>query len=188
MEISHGEVTRLLIAAQAGDTESYNKIYALLYEELKLEAQKVLRRESRNHTLIPEALIHELYIKLLKQEKVGGSDRSTFRAICAVAMRQILIDRIRKKNAIRRGKNYKQETLTSLNGYFEPLKEDRLIALEEAMERLALVDKDLETIVTLRFFSGFTTKEIASQMSLTYEQVRAKWNFAKHWLNKELAH
>lgn len=179
-----GNVTRLLARVEAGDSDALDRLFPLVYAELRRAAEQTLRNEAPGHTLQPTALVHEAYLKL-----VGGAipsrDRGHFLSIAARAMRQILVDHARRRRAAKRGGGIRIATLDG-NAPDSGGEIDDLVALDDAMERLAGVSSRLRDVVELRFFAGLNEDEIAKTLNVTTRTVQRDWAKARAWLHREL--
>ena len=157
----------------------------LCYEEL----QAIARRERRNAmdvaTLDTSAVVHEAFLRLVSQRQLVNADRLQFLAAAAVTMRRVIIDYVRRKRAEKRGGEMIAVTLDGAPGVVE-LREDALLALDEALERLAAVDPRLVRVVEYRYFCGMTEEETAEALGLTARTVRRDWVKARGWLYAEL--
>jgi RNA polymerase sigma factor (TIGR02999 family) len=179
-----GEVTRLLREGREGNDAAFEKVLALIYDDLRVIARVQLRREYQARTLEPTALVHEAYLKMVRGASVEAVDRAHFLAIAAHAMRQVLVDRARRRNAAKRGDAWKQITLTDAGGGPPSgLDAEDLLALDDALERL---DPRQRKIVECRFFAGMDDAEIAAVLGVTDRTVRREWVKARAWLNRAL--
>jgi RNA polymerase sigma factor (TIGR02999 family) len=158
----------------------------LVYDELHRQAHRYLRRERAGHTLQTTALVHEVYLKIVNQEKIAWESRSHFFAIAAKLMRQILIDYARTKHrAKREGAMDKAPLENALTIRVSETSFD-LLALDEVLTRLAAKEEHLATIVELRFFSGLSIVETAEVLAISDSTVKRDWQMAKAWLHREL--
>lgn len=180
-----GEVTRLLGEVREGDRGAFDRLFPLVYQELRKIAAGRLAGARRDHTLAPTAVVHEAYLKMVDQRGVPWQSRAHFFAIAARAMRQILIDHARRKQAVKRGGDLHLTTLGD-----EPLgleiPVEELLALDEALDRLEALDPRLRRVVELRFFGGLQEKEVAEVLGVTTRTVQRDWTKARAWLYKEL--
>ena len=179
-------ITELLVGYSRGDKEALDKLMPIVYDELRRQAARYLRREQAGHTLQTTALIHEAYVRLVDQRNVQWQNRAHFFGIAAQMMRRILVDHARtKKRAKRGGSNVK----VSLADAAVPVKEQDLdvVALDEALTRLAAIDEQQSRVVELRFFSGLTVEETAEVMGISPATVKRDWSMAKAWLHRELS-
>jgi RNA polymerase sigma factor (TIGR02999 family) len=178
-------VTRLLHAARDGDPSAFDRLMPLVYEELRKVAQQQLREEYDDQAPRTTALVHELYLKLVDQADIDWHGRAHFFTIAARAMRQILIDHARKRNAEKRGGDW---TRVSLDDF--PLAKETnwadLVALDDALTRLDALDTRKRKVVEYRFFGGMTEKEIAEVLGISARTVQRDWVKARAWLYNEL--
>ena len=179
------DVTRLLRAWGKGDEEALNKLTPLVYEELHRAARRYMAGERPGHTLQTTALIHETYLRLVDVRQVKWQNRAHFLAICAQLMRRILIDFARARGSRkRRGAAPHVDLDEALFVAAEP--DFDLVALDEALKRLARLDERQSRIVELRFFGGLSVKETAEVMKISADTVMRDWKLAKVWLFREL--
>jgi RNA polymerase sigma factor (TIGR02999 family) len=174
--------------------ESLNRIFAQVHDELRRVAHRRLAAERAGHTLNTTDLVHETYLKLVKQEQVAWSNRGQFFALAAQAMRRLLIDYARRHKHMRDKVRYDSsdtaggsdgEAATSVR-LAAASRSDELLALDEAMERLARHDERLSRVVECRFFAGYTEEETAEALGVTARTVTRDWVKAKEWLYREL--
>ena len=158
----------------------------VVYEELRRLAAAYLRRERPGQTLQPTALVHEAYLRLMKDRPERWQNRAHFCAIAAHSMRQILIDRARARGAQKRGGAQPRVTLDEGLVAAESSSVD-LLALDAALERLAALDQEQARLVELRFFGGLTIEETAEAMGISPATVKRHWTVARAWLARELA-
>ena len=157
-----------------------------VYADLRALALHYLRAESRAHTLQPTALVHEAVLRLLRQQSVDWEADGQFLALVAMVMRHVLVDHARAKNAVRRGGGQAHRTqLDEAIAVFEA-RSTNLLALEEALERLAEMDERKSRVVELRFFGGLSIKDIAPLLGVSQRTVEREWQFARAWLHAEL--
>lgn len=182
---SPADVTQLLHDAREGDARAFDRLWPLVYDELKRIAQAQLRGERPGHTLYTTGLVHEAYLKLADGPEVAWQSRAHFFSIAARAMRQILIDYARRRNAEKRGGDRDRTTLTSKHLPFE-VRLDELIALDDALDRLDALDERLRRVVEMRFFGGMTEKEVGEVLGLSARTVQRDWAKARAWLYSEL--
>jgi RNA polymerase sigma factor (TIGR02999 family) len=186
MEISGstppGEVTRLLEAAEAGDSGALDRLVPLVYEDLRRVAHRQLDREGGGHTLQTTALIHEAYLKLAGAGTVSATSRAHFLAIAARAMRQVLVDYARRRKAAKRGGGVISVTLGDEPHPADTSAED-LLALDEALEQL---DPRQRQVIECRFFGGMEEKDIAAALGVSERTVRRDWVKARAWLYQSL--
>ncbi len=176
-----GEVTELLQAARAGQQDALDRLLPLVYEQLRVMAQRQLRRERAGHTLQATALVHEAFMKLAAGS-LDAADRAHFLAIAARTMRQVLIDLARNRKAVKRGGGWERLTLIDGDRPVDfPI--DEWLALDEALEQL---DPRQRQVVELRFFAGLDEREIATLLEVNDRTVRRDWVKARAWLYRSL--
>lgn len=184
---SPGEITRLLHEWSSGNREAWNNLVAIVYDELHQQAHRYLRRERRNHTLQTTALLHETFIKLAEQRRVEWENRGHFFWLSSEIMRRILVDYAKNKNRQKRGGEIEFESLVSgLNIAIGETDFD-ILALDQALTRLAELDEQQAKIVELRYFSGLSIEETAEALKISTATVKRDWNMAKAWLHRELS-
>ena len=179
-------ITRMLKDWSGGNREALDELLPFVYNELHRQAAQYLRRERADHTLQTTALINEAYLKLIDQSEVEWQNRAHFFAVAAQAMRRILVDYARMRKREKRGGD---DVKFQLDEAIEtPAKEKSidLVALDEALNRLAEFDERQARVVELRFFSGMTEEETAEVLGLSPATVRRDWNMAKAWLFHQL--
>lgn len=183
---SPGEVTRLLGALRGGDAEALDEIFPLVYAELRRAADLLLAREFHGHTLQATALVHEAYLKLVRSDAPDASSRAHFLGIAARAMRQILVDHARRRNAAKRGKG---EAFVTLGDHADEAAPDAdtMLALDDALTELARLDARLAKVVELRFFGGLTEEQVATALGVTSRTVQRDWAKARAWLHARIA-
>ncbi len=179
------QTTQLLVRMAGGDARAATELLPILYDELHGLARRLMSDERRNHTLQPTALLHEAWLRLAGTASEGYVDRTHFLRVAARAMRQVLVDHARTKRAAKRGGGRVEARLDDALAYWEQDHTD-LLALDEALKRLAEKDPQLLDIVELRFFGGLTAEETAKALHLTERKVRLGWSFARGWLRREL--
>ena len=180
-----GEITELLAQLRAGDTTAESRLAALVYDELYRMAERHMRRERPGHSLQATALVHDAYLRLVQQDQQNWQNRAHFFAVAAKLMRQILIDHARKHRALKRGGPGDKLPLDDV----VLISNDRLeeiLAVDEALTRLARRDERLARVVELRFFGGLTEDEIAEALEISARTVKRDWAVAKAWLYGEL--
>lgn len=186
MEQNPQNITQLLQDWKSGKKEAFDEILPLVYDELRRQASRYLKGERAGHTLQTTALINEAYMKLVDKDEIEYENRSHFFAIAANAMRRILVDYARTRKREKRGG--KDENLPLEEAFYVSAKEKSvdLVALDEALTRLAEFDERQANIVDLRYFSGMTIEETAEVLGISNITVRRDWNLAKAWLYQEL--
>jgi RNA polymerase sigma factor (TIGR02999 family) len=179
------DVTRLLKEWANGSELALEALVPLVYEELRRLAASYLRTEKPGNTLQPTALVHEAFIRLIDRTAPECQNRSHFYGVAAHLMRQILTDHWRSQHAIKRGGHLLHVSLAQgLLGSDE--RETDLLALDDALERLAVIDPRKSRVVELRFFGGLSVEETAEVLTVSEKTVRRDWQFAKSWLLREL--
>jgi RNA polymerase sigma factor (TIGR02999 family) len=186
MELSAShDVTGLLVAWGQGDEEALQKLMPLVYEQLHSAARRYMAGERPGHTLQTTALIHETYLRLVDIRKVKWQDRAHFLAVCAQLMRRILIDFARSRSYQKRGGAAVRVDFDEAL-HLTPQPDANLVALDDALTRLAKVDERKSKVVELRFFGGLDVKETAEAMKISPDTVMRDWKLAKVWLLREL--
>jgi RNA polymerase sigma-70 factor (ECF subfamily) len=170
----------------AKDTEASDAVLNLVYDELHRQAHRYLSRERAGHTLQTTALVHEVYLKLIKHENIAWESRSHFFGIAARLMRQILIDYARTKHRAKRGGSENTMPLENALRVGVGDADFDLLALDEALTRLAAKEEHLAKIVELRFFSGLSVEVTAEVLRISDSTVKRDWQMAKAWLHREL--
>ena len=183
---SSGEITQMLLELTDGNADAVDQILPHIYDELRRLAGSYLRRERSDHTLQPTALVHEAYMKLIDQRQVKWQNRAHFFGIAAQVMRRILMDHARKHLANKRGGDAEILPLEEEIFVVSPDKSNELLALDEALERLAKMDPPKARVVELRYFGGLSIEETAEVMGISVPTVNPHWKFAKAWLHSEL--
>ena len=182
---SPGEVTRILQAWGKGDQQALDKLMPVVYDELRRVAQRYLRREGPDHTLQATALVHEAYLRLVDQRGITWQNRAHFFGVAAQLMRRILVDHARRHRAAKRGGSALKVSLNELMLAAEERAED-VVALDDALERLAAMDPRQGRVVELRIFSGLTVEETAEVLGISPATVKREWTMARAWLSREL--
>jgi RNA polymerase sigma factor (TIGR02999 family) len=184
------EVTQLLRAWGAGDVEACEALARLVYAELRRQARRALRREGEGHTLQPTALVHEAWLRLDGQLHARWQSRSQFFAVAARMMRRVLVDHARTKRALKRGGTSPQVTLGTMDA--EPAAPDApldvvdLLALDDALHRLTIIDPQKARLVELRYFAGLSIPEAAEALEVSQATIGREWTVARMWLRREL--
>jgi len=178
------DVTRLLNRWQDGEEEALERLMPEVYGELRRLAASFLRSERRDHTLQPTALVHEAFLRLVEQQEVDWQSRAHFYGIAARLMRRTLVDHARRKSAKKRGGPQPTLSLTRVVPGSEP--DIDVVALDQALERLAGMDPRQVRLVELRYFGGLTIAETAEVMDISPATVKREWSSARAWLFREL--
>lgn len=177
--------TTLLTEWRSGNRAALDALFPIVYDELRRRARGYLRSQPVGHTLTTTALVHETYLKLIAVEHVRWEDRAHFTALAARAMRHVLVDYARRTRAAKRGGGVRPTHLEDAPAISD-LGADQLLALDEALNRLAQLNERLSRTVELRFFGGMTTEEIAGVLNVAQSTVKLDWQKAKAWLYREL--
>jgi RNA polymerase sigma factor (TIGR02999 family) len=181
--------TRLLEKAADGDDKAVSRLMPLVYDELRRLAASYIRRERPGQTLQATALVNEAYIRLISERAHNFQNRTHFLAIAALSMRQILVQRARRRNAAKRGGDPERITLDEqlLPGGGRGPGDVDVLALDAALERLAALDERQAKVVELRYFGGLTVEETADALGISPATVKRHWTLARAWLRRELA-
>ena len=180
------EITQLLAEWSNGNQGALDKLYPLVYEELRRLAHRYMRRERKDHTLQTTALINEAYLRLIDQKSVHWENRAHFFSISAQIMRRILIDYARRYQYAKRGGGAKKISLDDA-AVVAKERAAELLMLDEALMSLAERDPRRSQVVELRFFGGLSNEEIASVLKVSPNTVTRDWNLARAWLYRELS-
>ena len=181
------EVSQLLRAWSEGDKAAFDKLMPLVYQELRQMAKRYMDRQQAGHTLQTTALIHEAYLRLMDcRQEVPWQNRAHFFGVAAKAMRHILVDYARTRQAAKRGGGGFQ---VSLDEAAMPVEERaaELVGLDEALQSLAAFDQRKSQVVELRYFGGLTVEETAEVLEVSPETVARDWRLARTWLLRELS-
>lgn len=183
------EITSLVGQLATGDPATIDALLPLVYDELRRIASRYMRREDEGHTLTTTALVHEVYLRLVDQSRVTVRDRAHFMAVAAIGMRRILVEHARKRGIRERIAPPAAGTLEALVANADPEHEraETLIALDDALQRLATVSPRLVRVVECRYFMGLTEEETAEALGVTDRTVRRDWIKAKGWLAAAMA-
>ena len=177
------QLTRLLQSWRQGDSGAADELVSLVYAELRHMAKAKLRDERPGHTLQATALVHEAWMRLMNQHGVSWQNRAQFFAVAAQAMRRILVDHARRRSAAKRGDGVSPIDVDALAHVLTaPLPDDRLLALDAALEELAALDARQARIVELRFFGGLTVEEAADVLAVSPTTIKREWATARAWL------
>lgn len=179
-------ITRMLKDWSGGNRDALDKLLPFVYDELHRQASRYLHRERHDHTLQTTALINEAYMKLIDQSEVEWQNRAHFFAIAAQTMRRILVDYARTRKREKRGGDDVKLQLDDAMNVSAKEKSIDLVALDEALNRLAEFDERQAKVVELRYFSGMTEEETAEVLNISTATVRRDWNMAKAWLFHQL--
>jgi RNA polymerase sigma-70 factor (ECF subfamily) len=179
-------LTVILSRARSGDERARGELIALIYDELRRVASRLMLRERAGHTLPPTAVVHEAVIRLLGEGVFDrAADRNFLFASAARAMREVLIDHARQRAAARRGGGMRRVPLDSVVDYFEGEGLD-VVAVHEALDRLAALDGRQAQLMTLRYFGGMTVAEVAAALGVSVATAEQDWRLARAWLAGQL--
>lgn len=179
-------VTGLLLAWSDGDQSALERLMPLVYAELHRLAKRYMGREHAGHTLQTSALVNEAYLRLIDAQGVRWQNRAHFFAVSAQIMRRILVDFARARQNVKRGGGAKQVTLDE-GLVLSPERGADLLALDEALERLATLNTRQSQVVELRYFGGLNEEEVAEVLKVSSRTVRTDWSLARAWLYRELS-
>jgi RNA polymerase sigma factor (TIGR02999 family) len=184
---SGGEVTRLLVELREGHQEAADQLVPLVYGELRRLAGSYMQRERPGHTLQATALVNEAYMRLVDGEPAQWQNRAHFFAIAAHTMRQVLTDHARRRHAGKRGGVDARKVDVDAALLITKDKLEDVIAIDEVLERLVLIDPRQSRLIELRYFAGLNVEETAEAMGISAVTVKREWRLAKAWLSRELA-
>ena len=180
------QVTQLLIAWSNGDQSAFDKLMPLIDEELRRLAHRYMSRERVGHTLQTTALVNEAFLRLVNRKNLQWQNRAHFFGLAAQVMRTILVDHARSHASAKRGGGNRNLELDEALVVSQQ-KASEVIALDEALKQLALIDPRQSRIVELRFFGGLTVEEAAEVLHVSPVTIKREWSTAKAWLYHELA-
>jgi len=188
---STGEITRLLGLASRGNTQAFNDLVPLVYDELHAIAASRLNAEDGGHTLTPTALVHEAYLQLVEQDRTEWQSRAHFFAVAAMAMRRILVTHARTRARQKRGAGVVPMDLDTaermgVTAMIADEQSDQLIALDSALTDLKAFNESGASVVEYRFFGGLQFKEIAEVLGVSEITARRRWTVARAWLKREM--
>ncbi|HWX22191.1 MAG TPA: ECF-type sigma factor [Candidatus Binatia bacterium] len=180
-----GDVTHILQRAEQGDASAAGQLLPLVYEELRRLAAHKMANEVPGQTLQPTALVHEAWLRLVGNQNVKWDGRAHFFAAAAEAMRRILIDRARRKRAARHGGGQQRVDIQEID-LASPAGEDQLLAVNDALDKLAGQHKVEAELVKLRYFAGMTNEEAAAVLAISPRTAKYYWTHARAWLYREI--
>jgi RNA polymerase sigma factor (TIGR02999 family) len=180
------DVTRLLHSVENGDPRAAGELLPLVYEELRRLAASRMAHEAAGHTLQPTALVHEAWLRLTGEEQPAFDGRGHFFSAAAEAMRRILIENARRKGRLKRGGEWARVDLEHLD-VAVTTDDDTLLAVNDALEKLATVDPTGAELIKLRFFAGLSNVEAAKTLGLAERTAKRTWAYARAWLHEELS-
>ena len=179
------DATVMLAAIETGDPKAAEQLLVLVYDELRRLASSKLAQEAPGQTLQPTALVHEAWLRLVGDHPPSFNDREHFFRASAEAMRRILIDRARRKHTKRHGGSYQRVDFEDFN-LAAPSADDQLLAVNEALEKLALEHPVQADLVKLRYFAGLTNEEVSEVMGISLSTAKNYWTFSRAWLLNEI--
>jgi RNA polymerase sigma factor (TIGR02999 family) len=179
------DVTQILERVEQGDPKAADELLALVYEDLRRLAAYRMSSEAQGHTLQPTALVHEAWMRLVGKENQKWDGRAHFFAAAAEAMRRILIDRARRKHAVRHGGDQQRVDILEID-LASPADDDQLLAVNEALDKLAIEHKVEAELVKLRYFVGMTNEEAAEALDISPRTAKYHWTHARAWLFREI--
>lgn len=183
--IEAADVTRLLSAVSAGDKEALAALLPIVYKELRRHAGHLMKRERAGHTLQPTALVHEVFLRLVKKEHVEWKCRAHFFAAAAQLMRSILVDHARR--SLRHKRGHGAHRISFEEGLGLAVTQDAdVLAIDAALCKLATIDSRQAEIVGMRFFGGLSVEEVAVVLGISKRSVEAEWTLTRAWLRREL--
>jgi RNA polymerase sigma factor (TIGR02999 family) len=179
------DVTRVLGAVQRGEPQAAEELLRLVYDELRGIAAYKLARESPGHTLQPTALVHEAWLRMIGDGNEQFEGRAHFFAVAAEAMRRILVESARRKSSLKRGADAQREELNELH-LIQAVPSEELLAVDEALDRLAAEDPMSANLVKLRYFVGMTMEEAAVALGLPQRTAERLWTYSRAWLRRKI--
>ena len=183
------DVTSLLLAWRRGDADASEQLLRIVYEEMHRQAARAMRHEESAHTLQATALVNEAYLRLVDQRRVEWRNRAHFFGVAAQLMRRILVDHARARQAAKRGGGQRAISLVDVESAHDSESDGsaiEVLALHEALERLAVLDPLQARLVELRYFSGLNIEETAEALDISPATVKREWVIARAWLRREV--
>ena len=181
------DVTELLLRWSEGDEAALERLMPLVYAECRRIAARQMRAEREQHTLSPTALVNELYLRMVQQQRASWTNRAQFFGIAAQLMRRVLVDHARARLAEKRDGGRLVVSLEDADDVTTPSPVTDVLAIDDALLRLGRIDRDQQRIVELRFFAGLTVEETAHVLGRSPRTVKREWQLAKAWLFRELS-
>ena len=175
------DVTQILERVEQGDPKAAEQLLPLVYDELRKLAAHQMARQPPGQTLQPTALVHEAWLRLVRAEEQTWANRAHFFVAAAEAMRRILVENARRKARLKRGGGQERLNIDDLELAATP-PDDKVLLIDEALERLQAEDPDTARVVVLKFFGGLTNQEVATSLGVTERTVERDWAFARAWL------
>ena len=183
--MSTSQATEILERVQSGELGAVDELMPVVYDEFRRLANRYLEREGKGHILQPTALVNEVYLRLVKQDRVQWQGRTHFFAVGAQAMRRVLVDYARARDRKKRGGGRHRITLNE-DVALSPEREEDVLAIDEALVKLAGIDARQAQIVEKRFFGGLDVRQVAEVIGVSKRTVESDWTMAKAWLRREL--
>lgn len=180
------DVTQLLTAVSAGDQKALAALLPIVYKELRRHASQVMKRERAGHTLQPTALVHEVFLRLVKKERIEWKCRAHFFAVASQHMRSILVDYARTSRRKKRGHGAHRISFDEGLG-LSTQKDADVLALDQALIKLSATDARQAEIVSMRFFGGLSVEEVAAVLGVSKRTAEAEWTHIRAWLRRELS-
>jgi RNA polymerase sigma-70 factor (ECF subfamily) len=180
------EATQILVAISSGDRTDTDRLMEIVYDDFRKLANTYLADETRSNTLQPTAVVHEAFVKLVDHKDADWQGRSHFFAVGATAMRQILVDHARKKMTAKRGAGWRCTRLDD-GLSISPQRGTDVLALNDALDKLATINERRAKIVEMRFFAGMTEDEVAIALDVSKSTVQKQWSATSRWLRRELS-
>ncbi len=184
--MTSGPISTCLARLRAGERDALDQLFPFIYDELKVVARSQLSREATGHTLGATALVHEAYVRLADRERLVAEDRGEFLAVASQAMRRILIDHARARRRVKRGSGRIPVPLEEIEALMTDESATELLALDDALTRLAAVHERAALVVERRFFGDLTLEETAASLGVSLKTVQRDWLLARAWLRKEI--
>jgi RNA polymerase sigma-70 factor, ECF subfamily len=180
------EITGWLARWREGDEGARDRLFAIVHPQLRQLAARALRRERRDHTLEPNAVVNELYLRLIGGQPLSFQDRAHFLAVAAQTMRRILIDHARARTAGKRGGEQQRVPLSAIDAWDASTSSEELIDLDDQLSALAAADPRAAQVVELRFFGGLREEDVAAVLHVSVITVKRDWKAARAWLATRL--
>ena len=181
-----GDLTLILHRLEQGDSSAGEQLFDVVYDELRMIAAAKMAREAKGHTLQPTALVHEAWLGLGGDEQPNWQNRAHFFGAAAEAMRRILIASARRRHAVRHGGGLERVGVEALDSSPAAGSDDQILALDEALEKLAGADPKKAELVKLRYFTGLTIEEAAQMLGVSAPTAKRWWAYARAWLHREI--
>jgi RNA polymerase sigma factor (TIGR02999 family) len=183
---SEGAVTQLLRRCNAGDQSALEELVPILYEDLRRLARHRLRSERKEHTLSTTALVNECYMRLVQSRQLSAEDRNDFLAAASQTMRRVLVDYARTRKRLKRGGEQTLVPLEEAESWLSEREAEQVLSLDEALDRLRVLDARAARVVELRFFGGLSLNETSQVLGVSAKTVQRTWMTARAWLRKEM--